>query len=162
MPFTRTKLLLLLSAVALIAVYVAAVLLSTTEDRVDQLDSDVMKDAAAPACITLRTAIDAMPALEPGASTEQRSTRVTEQAGVVQAFVEQVRRVGDEALDDDVPAREWLGDWEALVRVRTDLAATGFTGAFALPQDGDRPITDRMNDIGVSACQVPTGLTTAP
>jgi hypothetical protein len=161
-PSARTKVLLLLSAVALVAIYVTAVLLSTTSDRVDQLDSEVMEDAAGPACITLRTELDAMPLLDPLASKEQRATRVAEQAAVVQRFLAQVRAVGDAAIDDDEPAREWLGDWEALLRARQQAAASDFTAAFEVPRDGERAITERMNAIGVSACRVPTGLTTAP
>jgi hypothetical protein len=121
-----------------------------------------MEDAAGSACITLRTELDAMPLLAPEATKEQRAARVTDQAAVVERFLAQVREVGDAALDDDEPAREWLGDWEALLRARQQVAASGFTAAFEIPKDGELAITERMNDIGVSSCQVPTGLTTAP
>lgn len=159
---TRTKLLLLVTGIGIIAVYAIAVLLSTTKDRVDQIDSKAVEDVAGPACVTLRTDLDALPALPAGASNGERSARVAEQAAVVDRFVTQVRTVGDAALDADSPTRTWLGDWRTLVQIRQDYALAGFQGTFAIPQDEGLPITQRMNDIGVSSCQVPQSLETAP
>lgn len=162
MSSLRTKLLLALSALALGAVYVLAVVLFSTKDRVDQLDSDALKAVAGPACLTLRGTIDAMPVLPPGTSNADRSARVDEQAAAVERFVAQVRTVGPQALADDSPAESWLADWESLIRIRKEVAASDFALPFQIPMGGDDLVTRRMNDIGIDACQVPMGLTTAP
>ena len=156
------KIVLLTTFMAVVGVYVVAFLLSTTDDRVDQLDTDALRDVAGPACVTMRTEIDALPALPVGATDEERQARLDVQRVAVERFVAQVRTVGDAALDDDEPAREWLGDWEALLQARQDFATAGFTGDFAVPVEGGQPITMRMDDIGVDACQVPTALSTSP
>lgn len=158
----RTKIVLALTSVGLVAIYTTAVLLSTTRDRVDQIDSDALRPVVRSACIDLRTATDALTPLGADASEQARQDRVSEQADLVAEFLEQVRGAGDEALDDDRPAREWLTDWETLLAARTTFADDGFQGDFGVPVQDGRPITDRMNDIGVEECRVPLGLTIAP
>lgn len=153
---------LLLTMVGVLAVYLASFLLSTTSDRPDQLDSEALREVAAPACRALRTELNALPTLPSDATLEQRRDRVAEQEQLVGHFVEQIRLVGDAALDDDQPARAWLKDWETLVQIRQDYAGAGFVGEFIIPIEDGQPITRRMTDIGVDACQVPQGLIDAP
>lgn len=153
---------LLLTMVGVLAVYLASFLLSTTSDRPDHLDSEVLRELAAPACLALRTELDALPDLPSDATLEQRRDRVVEQEQLVGRFVEQIGAVGDAALDEDEPARAWLADWQTLITIRQDYAEAGFTGEFAIPVEDGQPITRRMNDIGVDACEVPPGLLTAP
>lgn len=161
-PQKRFKLILLAVTLATAGVYAVAFVLSTTDDRVDQIDTQVVRAAATAACIDLRTAVDAQPALPAGATEKQRETRTQEQAVLVRQFSDQVRAAGDEALDADVPTRQYLADWEALAASRVAYARGGFAGTYAVPVANGEPITMRMDRIGVSACAVPQGLTVAP
>ena len=162
MPSLLVRGLVVLAGVATVGSYVGMVVLSTTRDRVDHLDVEPVKSVAAAACTELRTAVDALPPLPPTASAAERQARVAEQGRLVDRLVQQVRAVGPEALAEDVPAEEWLGDWAALQAARQSWADDGATGPLAVPVADGRPLPDRMGRVGVAACLVPTPLTTAP
>ncbi len=150
--------LLALVAVLVVVVYAGSFLLFTTKDRVDQLDSQALRDVAGPACTDLRLAVDALPTLPADASRADRLARVGEQRVLVDAFVDRVQQVGVEALDADEPARSWLADWQTLVDSRERWARDAMS-PYAVPEQDGQPITRRMNAIGVDACAVPVGLT---
>lgn len=158
----RVRLLLLAGLIGVLAIYGGSVLLSTTRDRVDQIDTAPVEAAAVAACTALRVNLDARPAMPPAPSDGQRSARVDDDAALVTSFVEQVQRAGDAALDADAPARVWLADWQMLIDARRAFAASGFVGTFSVPVADGQPITRRMNDIGVDACQVPRSLVDSP
>ncbi len=152
-----TALLLVVVGVLILGVYVASFLLSTTSDRVDQLDNPPVMDAASRACTDLRVAVDALPPLPSGATRSERLARADAQGVLVDRLVQQVQQVGDAALDADVPARSWLADWKTLASSRKSWARDG-TGPYAVPVRDGQPITRRMDAIGVDACTVPAGL----
>lgn len=153
-----TVLLLVLAGVLTLGVYVGSFLLSTTSDRVDQLDSPAVREVAQQACTDLRVAVDALPPVPPDADRTERIARVDRLSAIVAAFDEQVRQVGEQALDADEPARSWLADWASLISSRQQWAQAG-TGAYEVPVEDGQPITRRMDAIGVDACTVPAGLT---
>ena len=158
----RVRLLMIVALLATIGIYGGSVLLSTTRDRVDQIDTKAVESAATAACTTLRVELDALPPLPTTASDDERDARIRLQAAALERFTDRVERVGPRALDQDVPTRTWLGDWAGLLQARQDFAATGFTGAFAVPVEDGQPITRRMDAIGVDACRVPQSLLDSP
>lgn len=155
----RTALLLVVVAVLVVAVYAGSFLLFTTKDRSDQLDSQPLREVAAPACTDLRLAVEALPPLPADAGQDDRLAQVDEQRALVDRFVARVREVGDAALDADEPARAWLADWQQLIDTREDWANGPSGVPYAVPVEDGQPITRRMNAIGVDACTVPAGLT---
>lgn len=161
MPSARTKVLVIAAGVATVAVYASAFALSTTQDRPDHLDTPVVRDAASTACARLRTEVDALPPLPDGASARDRQARVGEQDRLVRRLVQQVRAVGPQALEADVPAQQWLGDWTRLTDARTAYVA-GADGPFSVPVEDGEPISTRMGRVGVPACVVPNSLLVAP
>ena len=154
----RTALLLAVVAVFVVAVYAGSFLLFSTNDRVDQLDTQPVREVAAPACTDLRLAVDALPPLPSGASPADRLARVEQQRALVERFIARVEQAGDAALSADEPARSWLADWQTLVDSRERWVRDA-TGPYAVPVEDGQPITRRMNAIGVDACTVPVGLT---
>lgn len=162
MATRRTGLLLAGVAAATIGVYVLAFVLSTTSDRQDTLDVGPVPAAASRACAELRVDLDALPPLGAGAPLADRLTRLAVQEEQVRELVAQVRTVGEPALRADVPAEQWLGDWEALAQARRAYAEAGAAGPFTPPVADGRPLPDRMGRVGLPACTVPPSLTTAP
>jgi len=161
-PATRTKALLVLVAAGTIAVYATAFALSTTNDRPDQIDTDAVVQVATDACIRLRLGVDSLPPPAPQAPLAARRDRVAEQSRLVARLVADVRAVGRPALDADVPTEQWLGDWTALAQAREAYVDGGAVGTFSVPVQDGRPISDRMDAIGVDACRVPDGLKASP
>lgn len=162
MANARTKVLLLGAAAATVGVYVGAFLLFTTDDRPDQIDTAAVEQVATDACIRLRVAVDAAPPLAAGAPLDARQARVGEQEQLVARLVSDVQSVGPQALDEDVPAREWLADWQVLVQARRAFLDAGGAGGWALPVLDGRVVSERMDGIGVDACRVPDALKAAP
>ena len=160
MPSTVNKVLIVLAAAGTVAVYGGSVLLSATGDRQDTLDQRPVRDRASAACTALRLDVDAQQPLPEGAAPDARRARLAEQDRLVGRLVADVRGLGPAVLATDVPAEQWLADWEQLAAARRAYAAAGGRGEFALPVEDGRPITDRMDQVGVPACVVPTGLTT--
>ncbi len=159
----RAAVVTVLALLAVVAVYVTAFVLDTTKDRPDTLDVEPVRSTAAAACTRLRTDLDALPPLATDAPAAARQERLAVQDRAITALVAQVRAVGRAALDADVPAEQWLGDWQALAAARQAYAAGGATGPFTPPLDDQgRPVTDRMGRVGVDACVVPRSLTLAP
>ena len=68
MASTRSRLLLVLVAVATVGAYVVMFVLSTTSDAPDRLDVDPVPEAASRACTQLRADLDALPRLPAGAT----------------------------------------------------------------------------------------------
>lgn len=162
MARTRTAVLLTVVAAATVGVYVAAFSLSTTKDRPDTLDVQPVKGVAATACTRLRSDLDALPRLPPGAPLQDRLDRLAVQDHAIQALVTKVRAVGEPALRKDVPAEQWLADWTTLADARRSYAEAGATGPFVPPAADGHPLSQRMSAVGLAACAVPDALTVAP
>ena len=89
---------------------------------------------AADACTRLRADLDALPPLAADAPSQARRDRVAAQDRAVRGLITRVRAVGVPALDADVPAEAWLGDWATLADARLAWAAAGATGPFTPPE----------------------------
>lgn len=157
-----TTALLVLVGVATVGVYVSFFLLDTAKDRPDTLDVDPVRSVASTACTRLRADLDALPALPPTATTQERLDRLAVQDAAVRGLVQEVRAVGEPALRADVPAEQWLADWTTVADARRAYAEAGATGSFTAPSADGRPLADRMGRVGVPACAVPVALTVAP
>jgi len=161
-PSTLNKVLVVLAAVGTLAVYGGSVVLTGIRDGQDTLDSRPVRDRASAACTALRLDVDAEQPLPSSAGRDARLARLAEQDRLVARLVADVRGLGPAALAEDVPAEQWLADWEQLAAARRAYGEAGAQGAFVVPVEDGRPITYRMDRVGVPACVVPTGLTIGP
>ncbi|MFC0533094.1 hypothetical protein [Phytohabitans kaempferiae] len=126
-----------------------------SHDPPELIDSEVA-DIADRACATMQAAVAAR-AAPPNAPIDAKVRSIGDQNAAVRTMVAQVRGLGDERLEDDLPSAAWLVDWETLVEVREQYAqdlSAGREPRFAVPMVDGVPITDRMNDVGLD-CQVP-------
>ena len=162
MPSTLNKVLIVVAAVGTLGVYGGSVVLASTGDAQDTLDDRPVRDRASAACTALRLDVDAEPPLPPSATREARLARLAEQDRLIARLVADVRGLGQPALAEDVPAEQWLADWEQLAAARRAYAQAGAQGGFTVPVENGQPLTYRMDRIGVPACLVPTGLTIGP
>ena len=81
--------------------------------------------AATAACTELRTAVDALPRCRRARRATRRQRGSPSRRGWSTRLVQQVPSVGPQALDADVPAEEWLADWQVLVQARAGLPHAG-------------------------------------
>jgi hypothetical protein len=144
-------------AVALGTVWLAGFWAYVTHDRVDFIDTDRVFSAAEVACGHMSERLDGV------SVTGDPVTRIEAENKVVLEMVNGIRRVGVAALEADMPAADWLADWEQLVDARHQVT-TG--SAFVVPTTEGVPITERMNwvaqDSGLKACRVPARLLDPP
>ena len=109
MPSPLVRGLVVLAGVATVGAYAGMFLLSSTRDRVDQLDVEPVRSVATAACTDLRVAVDALPPLAPGAGAAERQARVAEQGRLVDRLVQQVRAVGPRGAGGRRPRRGVAG-----------------------------------------------------
>jgi hypothetical protein len=93
----------------------------------------------------------------------QRVEAIRAQNEAVTLMLQQIRGLGPEEVNNDLPMPGWLSDWESLVRAREAYAvelAKKKAGALSLriPLDEEgQTIVSRMNDVGLD-CAVPAEL----
>lgn len=129
-------------------------------DSLGLVDDPQISSTAETACATMTRAVReaAAPAK---ASGTVRARAMQEQNAAVTAMIRTIRALGAERLDNDHPMPGWLADWQTLVDQRARYAgalASGRPLPFVVPIADDRPITDRLNEVGLD-CTVPAELT---
>ncbi|MEV6600462.1 hypothetical protein AB0M36_26980 [Actinoplanes sp. NPDC051346] len=132
-------------------------------DRPGLLDSPEVSDAADAACATMRATV-AGQVLPPKATNEQKASFMGTQDAAVVAMVAEIRGLGTSRLADDLPAEDWLADWETLLRVRQQYAVDLVAGrkpSFVAPVVNGFPLVNRMNSVSVG-CKVPAQLLSVP
>jgi hypothetical protein len=115
-------------------------------DRVELIDDPDVAAAMSQACDAMRSDLAAI------SGATRATERVAAENAAALRMIGLVRAVGDDKLNDDRPAKAWLGDWERLVAARRAGLGTPTT-------DGE-PITRRMTDLaadsGIRRCEVPS------
>jgi hypothetical protein len=131
-------------------------------DRVEVIDQAAVVYTSNAACTVMRQSVHRL-APPSEASIPQRVEAIRAQNEAVTVMVEQIRGVGLDLVNNDLPLPEWLDDWEALVQARETYAAAlakAKSGALSLkvPVDEEgQSIVTRMNDVGLD-CAVPAEL----
>lgn len=128
---------------------------ATTDDPAVIGNSDIAA-VAGRACAEMRDSAAAA-AVGPAATLHQRVGALNAQNDAVIALVTQMRALGDARLASDLPAPQWIRDWERLVAARDAYArelAAGRRASLSLPVVDGRPLVDRLNDVGLN-CRVP-------
>lgn len=131
-------------------------------DRVEVIDQAAVVYTSNAACTAMRQNVHRL-APPSEASIPQRVKAIRAQNEAVTVMVDQIRGLGIELVNGDLPMPEWLDDWEALVQARETYAAAlakAKSGALSLkvPVDEEgQSIVTRMNDVGLD-CAVPAEL----
>ena len=127
-------------------------------DRIDQIDAPAVVDVADEACARLTTTVQRID--NPTLSLRD-ADRFRAQSAAIADLVETIRQhVGEDQLHDDRPSLAWLDDWENLAQraaAAADSLDAGLTLDPGVPLVDGKPITDRMNRVGLT-CQVSPAL----
>lgn len=149
-------------ALALVAVTMVGLWGYANHDRIEVVDQPVVVYTSNAACTVMRQTVHRL-APPSEASVSQRVKAIRAQNEAVALMLDQIRRVGRDAVNNDLPMPAWLSDWEALVRAREVYAAQlakKKAGALSLriPVDDDgQTVVTRINDVGLD-CAVPAEL----
>jgi hypothetical protein len=149
-------------ALAVVAVTLLALWRYANHDRIEVVDQPVVVYTSNAACTVMRQTVHRL-APPSEATVQQRVKAIRAQNDAVELMVQQIRRIGREQVDNDLPMPVWLSDWESLVRARERYAAAlakRASGPLSLkvPHDGEgQSIVTRMNDVGLD-CSVPAEL----
>jgi hypothetical protein len=132
------------------------------QDRVEVVDQPVVVYTSNAACTVMRQTVHRL-APPSEAAIPERVTAIRAQNEAVGLMVDQIRGLGPDVVNSDLPMPEWLADWEALVRARETYAAAlakarSGTLSLEVPVDEEgQSIVGRMNDVGLD-CAVPAEL----
>lgn len=150
-----------LVALGLVTVTLTALWQYANKDRPELIDHPVVVRTSNAACLIMRKSVHGV-APPPEAPVRVRVSAIRAQNQAVLGMLEQIRRVGPERMERDVPLKTWMADWEQLVRARETYAAAlaaGHQQPLKLPADSaGQPIIRRMNGVGLD-CTVPQELT---
>ncbi|MDG4800197.1 hypothetical protein [Micromonospora sp. WMMD980] len=150
---------ILVAVAVVVVVPIGFVWTHTTHDHDQEIESSPIREVTESACATMSATVAAK-AAPPGAPVEAQARAIREQDAAVTVMVARVRELDRDLRADDRPTNAWLADWETLVEARerhaADLAA-GRRPHFVIPTADGKPITGRMNSVGLS-CTVPPQL----
>lgn len=144
--------------VAAVVVFVALSKLWTYANADDPAvveQASIAKTASA-ACAKLResTAAAALPTTAP---LSRRVGAINAQNDAVTELVATMRALGDQELEADQPAAQWVEDWQRLVSARDAYAqslAAGKPKPMNLPTIDGKTLVQRLNNVGLN-CRVP-------
>jgi hypothetical protein len=149
-------------ALAIVTVTLLGLWRYANHDRIEVVDQPVVVYTSNAACTMMRQRVHHLvPPSE--ATVQQRVTAIRAQNDAVELMLHQIRRVGLDRVNNDLPMPSWLSDWESLVRARETYAAAlakRESGPLSLkvPVDEEgQSIVSRMNDVGLD-CSVPAEL----
>lgn len=149
----RTVIVLVLFMGVMGALWAIGPIVFAGRDDPTAIDTKPVRTALEGACPQLRADLAALPAGLAPPERAEAENRAVEQ------FLGRVRSVGPEALADDNPIEEWLGDWEQIVAARRQ--ALGDGKRFSAPIVDNAPINVRMYALvrsGLRGCDVPPAL----
>lgn len=146
------------AGVAFLVLSVVGFLQYANHDRIELLDLPDTADAAALACTEL-TGVLADP-------VPDRAEQIARGDAAIARLTARMTALGDDVLDDDLPARDWIADWEAVAAAREEVRASVVAGApatFHVPQTEDGyDVTQRMASVGPEECARAVELATRP
>lgn len=158
----RAAVVAVISGLALVTVTLVGLWRYAHHDRIEVVDQPVVVYTTNAACTVMRQTVHRL-APPSEASVPQRVKAIRAQNEAVALMLAQIRRVGVDQVNNDLPMPGWLSDWETLVRAREAYAgqlSKAKAGALSLriPLDEEgQSIVTRMNDVGLD-CAVPAEL----
>jgi hypothetical protein len=150
---------------ARIAVVVAAVVVYVALSRLWSFanadDPDVVEQGdiarvASAACAQMRQKAAAA-AVAPTQPIPRRVGAINAQTDAVIELVTRMQALGEQRLDADQPAAQWVEDWQRLVAARDSYArslASGKPRPLVLPTIDGKTLVERLNGVGLN-CRVP-------
>lgn len=153
---------------ARLAVVVAAVVVFVALSRLwsfanaddpDVVEQGAIARVASSACAHMRKAVAAS-AVGPTQPIPRRVGGINAQNDAVVELITTMQSVGQETLDADQPAAQWVEDWQRLVTARDAYArslAAGKPTPMVLPTIDGRSLVERLNNVGLN-CRVPLDL----
>jgi hypothetical protein len=117
-------------------------------DHLGILDDPVVATAADNACHALQSDVEAN-TVPKGASVAAIAGSIRAQDVGIERLIATMRSLGNDRLEGDHPAVNWLADWETLARAREAYADTLVAGdkpELALPKVDGIPISQRMSE----------------
>lgn len=138
--------------VAFLVISVVGLWVYANHDRPELIDRPDVLAVVDDGCSRLRTELASHP-VPTGTPPAVRAAAVVAQDEAIRAFVARVRTLAADTRSNDQPVDTWLTDWERLARARDDVAdalGRGAPATLVVPRDHGRPVTSRMDTVGVS------------
>lgn len=144
--------------VAAVVVFVALSRLWTFANADDPalVEQGSIAKLASSACAQMREAAVAS-AVATTAPIPRRVGAINAQNDAVVELVTRMQSLGEQRLEADQPAAQWLEDWQRLVSARDAYArslAAGKPKPMTLPTIDGKPLVERLNNVGLN-CRVP-------
>jgi hypothetical protein len=144
--------------VAALVVFVALSKLWTfaNADNPTVVEQGTIARVASSACAQMResTAAAAVPATAP---IPRRVGAINAQNDAVTELITRMQALGEQRLEADQPAAQWVEDWQRLVTARDAYArslAAGKPTPMEFPTVDGKPLVERLNNVGLN-CRVP-------
>jgi hypothetical protein len=151
--------LVVVGLIVIIGLCLAGFWVYANHDRPELIDRPEVSEVVESSCASMQAAVAAK-AAPSDAAINAKVRSIGEQNAAVAAMVAQVRGLGSDLLEDDLPTVAWLSDWESLIAAREQYVrdlSTGRKPRFVVPTADGFPVTNRMDQVGL-ACQVPPQL----
>lgn len=146
----------------LVAAVIAVVHELASVDHLGVLDDPDVVQAVDDACARMADAVQvAAPPADGSAVAVAGGIRRQNRA--ITSMIAEVRSLGDDVLDGDHPAQDWLTDWATLVDLRAsyaDALVRGERPSLSVPMTDGLPMTTRMDEI--SDCALAAELAEPP
>ena len=144
--------------VAAVGVFVALSRLWTFANADDPalVEQGSIAKLASSACAQMREAAVAS-AVATTAPIPRRVGAINAQNDAVVELITRMQSLGEQRLEADQPAAQWLEDWQRLVSARDAYArslAAGKPKPMTLPTIDGKPLVERLNNVGLN-CRVP-------
>ena len=125
-------------------------------DDPDVVEQGTIARVASSACAQMRETVAAS-AVGSTQPIPRRVGGINAQNDAVVELITTMQSVGQETLDADQPAAQWVEDWQRLVTARDAYArslASGKPKPMDLPTIGGKTLVERLNSVGLN-CRVP-------
>jgi hypothetical protein len=125
-------------------------------DDPDIVEQGAIARVASAACAQMREKAAAS-AVAPTQPVARRVGAINAQNDAVIELVTRMQALGEQRLEADQPAAQWLEDWQRLVGARDSYArslAAGKPKPLVLPTIDGKTLVERLNDVGLN-CRVP-------
>jgi hypothetical protein len=125
-------------------------------DDPDVVEQGAIARVASSACATMRDSAAAS-AVASTAPLPRRVGAINAQNDAVTELITTMQALGDQQLEADQPAAQWVEDWQRLVTARDAYArslASGKPKPLDLPTIDGKTLVERLNNVGLN-CRVP-------
>lgn len=128
-------------------------------DPLELIDSDPMYEALAAPCAAIQ---EAAARVDPAAPAVERAARLAGVVTTIDDLAASVAALPEDVVEDDIPTRGWVADWETFGSRLTDYSTALASGTETeldtpLTQDGYTVVT-RMDLAAPEGCEMPAVL----